>query len=323
MKQDNTAARNAEHKEKKMDVLLIAGGWSPEREISLLGAKGIEKVLSKRGHTVTFFNLSDGFEALIPLAEKAEVAFINLHGSPGEDGLVQALLSRLNCPYQGSNAEGSFLALHKYAAKSLLQAHGLNTVKGMFLPAMPENPEEIEAKLSYPMFVKSNNGGSSIHLYRVTNRQELKNALETMFGIGLEILIEELAEGKEVTCGVLDGKALPPVLIESKAEFFDYTNKYSADGAAEICPAPIGAEATRKIQEMALKAHNALGLSDYSRSDFILTKEGIPYILEVNTLPGMTSASLVPKEAKEIGLSFGELIEKLLELAKKKKNGYR
>lgn len=302
-----------------MNVLLIAGGWSPEREISLRGAKGIEKVLKERGHEVTFFNLSDGFEALIPLAKKAEVAFINLHGSPGEDGLVQAILSRVNCPYQGANAEGSFLALHKYAAKSLLQAGGLKTVKGMFLPHMPESLSEIEEKLTYPMFVKSNNGGSSIHLYRVTNREELKNSLESIFSVGLEILIEELVVGQEVTCGVLDNEALPPILIESKAEFFDYTNKYAEDGATEICPAPIGEEATKKVQEMAVKAHQILGLSDYSRSDFILTKEGVPYILEVNTLPGMTATSLVPKEAKEIGLAFGELIEKLLEMAKKKK----
>lgn len=302
-----------------MKVLLIAGGWSPEWEISLRGAKGIEKVLKERGHTVTFFNLSDGFEKLIPLAEKAEAAFINLHGSPGEDGLVQAILSRVGCPYQGASAEGSFLALHKYAAKSLMQAGGLRTVKGMFLPRMPEDLAVIEEELTYPMFVKSNNGGSSIHLYRVTNREELKNALESIFSVGLEILIEELVAGRDVTCGVLGDKALPPVLIESKGEFFDYTNKYAADGATEICPAPIGEEATRKVQEMALKAHQILGLSDYSRSDFILTKEGVPYILEVNTLPGMTATSLVPKEAKEIGLEFGELIEKLLEMAKKKK----
>lgn len=302
-----------------MNVLLIAGGWSPEREISLRGARGIEKVLKERGHDVTFFNLSDGFEALIPLAKKAEVAFINLHGSPGEDGLVQAILSRVNCPYQGADAEGSFLALHKYAAKSLMQAGGLRTVNGMFLPAMPEDLAVIEEKLHYPMFVKSNNGGSSIHLYRVKNREELKNALESIFSVGLEILIEELVEGKDVTCGVLGDEALPPILIESKGEFFDYTNKYAEDGATEICPAPIGKEATEKVQEMALKAHKLLGLSDYSRSDFILTKDGVPYILEVNTLPGMTATSLVPKEAKEIGLQFGELIEKLLEMAINKK----
>lgn len=302
-----------------MDILLIAGGWSPEREISLLGAKGIKKVLEERGHNVTFFDLSEGFEKLIDLARKAEAAFINLHGSPGEDGLVQALLNRLNCPYQGSDAAGSFLALHKYCAKSLFAANGLNTAKGVFLPKMPESVTEIEQKLHYPMFVKSNNGGSSLHLYRVTCTQELENALKNISEAGLEILVEEMIEGKEVTCGVLDGEALAPILIESKAEFFDYTNKYAADGAKEICPAPIGEEATKAVQEMAVKAHSVLGLSDYSRSDFILTKEGVPYILEVNTLPGMTAASLVPKEAKERGMEFGELIEKLLELAKRKK----
>lgn len=308
-----------------MDVLLIAGGWSPEREISLKGAEGIRNVLAERGHSVTFFDLSEGFDALIPLAQKAEAAFINLHGSPGEDGLVQALLDRVNCPYQGADAASSFLAIHKYAAKSLFKAHGLNTAKGVFLPGLTaENLQEkadlTEKELRYPLFVKSNNGGSSIHLYRVTNKKELLEALAACLDAGLEVLIEELIKGKEVTCGILGEEALPPILIESKAEFFDFTNKYAADGAKETCPAPIGEKATKAVQEMALKAHKILGLSDYSRSDFILTEDGTPYILEVNTLPGMTSASLVPKEAKEIGLSFGELIEKLLELAKKKKH---
>lgn len=306
-----------------MNILLIAGGWSPEREISLKGAKGIEKVLKERGHNVIFFDLSEGFDALISHAEQADAAFINLHGSPGEDGLVQALLGRINCPFQGADAAGSFLALHKYAAKSLFKARGLNTAKGVFLPAMPENAElalaDIEAKLAYPMFVKSNNGGSSIHLYRVTDRAQLADALAECFNAGLEVLIEEMIKGKEVTCGVLGETALPPILIESKAEFFDFTNKYATDGAKETCPAPIGEEATKKVQEMALKAHTVLGLSDYSRSDFILAEDGTPYILEVNTLPGMTATSLVPQEAKEIGLEFGELIEKLLELAQKKK----
>ncbi len=302
-----------------MKVLLIAGGWSPEREISIKGAKGIESVLAERGHNVIFYDLSEGFDTLIELAKNVDVAFINLHGSPGEDGLVQAILERLNCPYQGSNASGSFLALHKYAAKTLFKAHGLNVAKGIFLPKMPDDITSIEKELSYPMFVKSNNGGSSIHLYRVTNRDELQNALEIMFHVGLEIIIEELIAGLDVTCGVLGDEALAPILIESKGAFFDYENKYAADGAKETCPAPIGEEATKKVQEMALKAHHILGLADYSRSDFILTKDGTPYILEVNTLPGMTQTSLVPKEAKELGLSFGELIEKLLQLAMKKK----
>ena len=305
-----------------MKVLLIAGGWSPEREISLKGAEIISKTLKDRGHAVTFYDLSNGFEELSVLAKKADVAFINLHGSPGEDGLVQAFLARLACPYQGSNPAGSFLALHKYAAKCLFKEAGLRTVNGFFLAKMPVEKSEIDyldKGLYYPLFVKSNDGGSSLHLYRVQNRNELFTALEKIFEAGHEALVEELVIGQEVTCGVLGEKALPPILILPKAEFFDFANKYSANGAEEICPAPIGDEMVKKVQEMAVKAHKALGLSDYSRSDFIMTAQKELYILEINTLPGMTATSLVPKEAKAVGIEFYELLETLLEMAMKKK----
>ena len=304
-----------------MNILLIAGGWSPEREISLKGAEIILKSLTARGHTVTFYDLEQGFEDLCTLAKKVDVAFINLHGSPGEDGLVQAFLERLNCPYQGSNPAASFLALHKYAAKALFQNAGLNTAKGFFLASMPsdERLSELMENLVYPLFVKSNDGGSSLHLYRTHNKQECTDALNNIFNAGHEALVEELVTGKEITCGVLGEKALPPILILPKGEFFDFTNKYAADGAEEICPAPISLEMTQKVQAMALKAHKALGLSDYSRSDFIMTAENEFFLLETNTLPGMTATSLVPQEAKEIGMEFHELLEALLEMAMNKK----
>jgi len=306
----------------KLKVLLVAGGWSPEREVSLNGAEIIEKTLKARGHAVSFYDLSDGFEGLGVLAKKVDVAFINLHGSPGEDGLVQAFLGRFACPYQGSDPAGSFLALHKYAAKALFQEAGLRTAKGFFLAQMPTEEEQISSLdkgFSYPFFVKSNNGGSSLHLYRAQDKSELFTALGKIFKAGHEALVEELVVGQEVTCGVLGEKALPPILIIPKAEFFDFADKYSDDGAEEICPAPIGDVMTQEVQAMAIKAHKVLGLSDYSRSDFIMTSDKKLYLLETNTLPGMTSTSLVPKEAKSAGLEFHELLESLLALAMQKK----
>lgn len=316
---------------KNMNVLLIAGGWSSEREVSLRGAEIILETLENRGHNVSVYDLSNGFEELSILAKKADVAFINLHGSPGEDGLVQAFLERLNCPYQGANPAGSFLALNKSVARVLFKEAGIRTARGFFLNKMPAEErtnkvsvevnrlDDLDKGLSYPLFVKSNDGGSSLHLHRVQNKQELLVALKDIFDAGHEALVEECIVGQELTCGVLGEKALPPVLIVSKGEFFDFANKYSANGAEEICPAPIGNEMTQKIQEMAIRAHKILGLSDYSRSDFIMNADNELYILETNTLPGMTATSLIPREAKAVGIEFYELLESLLEMAMKKK----
>lgn len=310
---------NEPYKNKKSRVLLIAGGWSPEREISLRGALGIARALRDRAHQVTLYDLSDGFEPLLELAQSHDVAFLNLHGAPGEDGLVQALLDRVQCPYQGSGPAGSFLALHKAAAKSLFRNAGLLTADWVFLPQKPA--PDWKPDLPYPLFVKSNTGGSSLHIYRANTLVELHAALDALFALGQEALVETLIAGREVTCGVLDSggtdglEALPPVLIVPQGEFFDFHNKYADDGAHELCPAPLPQAILGKIQNMACAAHRCLGLTGYSRADFILTDADELYLLEVNTLPGMTTASLVPREAAAAGMEFGELLEKLLEFA--------
>ncbi len=303
----------------KMRILLVAGGWSTEREISLKGAASIAEALSARGHEVTLFDLSDGFEKLLKLAATHDAAFLNLHGQPGEDGLVQALLERAGCPYQGSGPAGSFLALNKAAGKALFVRAGIRTPDYEFLPVRPA--AGWKTSLPFPLFVKSNTGGSSIDLFRVNDEAELNRALDTLFAGHQEVLIETLIPGQEVTCGVVgrpgEEKALAPVLIVPKREFFDFHDKYAADGAAEICPAPLAPELTARVQEAAVAAHRCLGLSGYSRTDFRLTDEGELFALEVNTLPGMTSASLVPKEAAAAGIDFGELLETLLSYAVK------
>ncbi len=299
-----------------MKVLLLVGGWSPEREVSLRGGEQLAAVLRERGHAVTLSDPAQDFDRLMEMARRHDVAFINLHGSPGEDGLVQALLERAGCPYQGSGPAGSFLALHKAAARQLFREAGLHVPDGVFLPRHPG--PDWKPDIAYPLFVKANTGGSSLHLFRVTNAEELTTAVNALFSTGEEVLVEAAVPGQEITCGVLGEKALAPVLIVSKSLYFDYHNKYAADGAQEICPAPVPPEVTAKVQAAALTAHKALGLSGYSRADFILQDDGELFILEVNTIPGMTSTSLVPREAAVDGMSFGDLAEYLLELAVKK-----
>lgn len=300
-----------------MRVLLIVGGWSSEREVSLRGGKGIAAALEERGHRITWFDLQDGFDSLATVARQHDFCFISLHGSPGEDGLVQALLDACACPYQGSGPAGSFLALHKAAAKQLFRSAGLLTADWEFLPTRP--PQHWQPSLNYPLFVKSNTGGSSLHLSRAENKAELNAIIDEIFSAGDEVIMEPVIEGIELTCGILGEEALPPILIQPVAgTFFDYASKYAVGGAKELCPAPISAALTAKVQELALCAHKTLGLRGYSRSDFIMSPDEQLYLLEVNTLPGMTGTSLVPQEAAAIGLSFGDLLEKLMELGLKK-----
>ena len=298
-----------------MRIVLIGGGWSPEREISLKGCEIIKSHLEDMGYHVVLFDLRDGFNKLIKLAKESDFAFINLHGEPGEDGLVQAVLETVGCPYQGSDPKGSFLALNKAVAKALFKENGIPTPNWKFFSSVPKN---WNLDLKFPVFVKPNRGGSSIDIKEVSNNKDLLEGITDIINKGQEVIVEEKIEGIEVTCGILEERPLPLILIKPKSKYFDYFSKYSKDGAEEICPAPISEELTEKVQNIALKCHQLLGLKDYSRVDFII-KEDIPYVLEVNTLPGMTERSLFPLAAKEAGYSYKDLLKKLIELGLKKK----
>ena len=296
-----------------MRILLIAGGWSSEREVSLAGAAQIAKALAHLGHAVEPFDPAGRFDELSTRALANDFCFINLHGAPGEDGLVQAVLDAAHVPYQGSGPAGSFLALNKAAAKQIFARHGLPTPEWEFLPKPPK-PSWLP-RFGPPWFVKPNLGGSSLGMSLVDAPDDLFDALAIVFQSGETALIERACAGPEVTCGVLGDTALPLVLIQTPKNhaFFDYEAKYSVDGAREICPAPIDQETTDQVQSLSLTAHDALGLAGYSRADFILT-EGGPMLLEVNTLPGMTATRLIPKEAAAVGLNFDELIAELIRL---------
>ncbi len=296
-----------------MRVLLIAGGWSTERDVSLSGAKAVGTALTNLGHEVLPLDPSRDFAGLLDAARDADFAYIALHGSPGEDGLIQAMLETVGCPYQGAGPAGSFLALNKAASKAIFEREKLQSANWEFLTEPPE--AGWQPKTGYPLFAKPNLGGSSPGMSKVLNESELAPALETIFGMGEEALLEEYIEGVELTCAVLGDEALPLVLIRPKVgDFFTYESKYQAGKAEEICPAPVDEALTRRIQKTSLAAHKALGLTGYSRADFIVDADGEPWLLEVNTLPGMTPTSRLPQEAAAVGLSFEDLIERLLEL---------
>jgi D-alanine-D-alanine ligase len=296
-----------------MRILLIGGGWSNEREVSLNGVRAIHEALQQLGHQVELFDPAESFSELPYRAAASDFAFINLHGAPGEDGLIQAILEQTGCPYQGTGPAGSMLALNKAAAKAIFKRSGVPTPRWEFLPLPPE--EGWRPSLEYPFFAKPNSGGSSLDVTRIENEKELQTFMERLFAQGEEILLEEMIAGQEITCAVLGTDPLPPILIEpaDSSAFFDYYSKYTPQAAKEICPAPVSEELTAAVQSLAATCHTSLGLSGYSRTDFIVRDEE-PFALEVNTLPGMTSTSLLPQSAGAAGYSFKDLIAKLIEL---------
>ncbi|MBI9081543.1 MAG: D-alanine--D-alanine ligase [Pseudodesulfovibrio sp.] len=297
-----------------MNVILIAGGWSDERDVSISGAKGIHSALIELGHSVTFFDPALDFKNLLNIAKNADFAFINLHGTPGEDGLIQAILDKANCPYQGAGPAASYLTLNKAASKQVFEDNGINTPDWQIVTPTqgPNTPPELDL----PVFVKPNKGGSSLGMSFVKKAEDFPAALKKSFAMCQSALVETYIPGVELTCAILDDTPLPLVMITPKAnaEFFDYENKYAVDGAEEICPAPVDDTITESIQKQMTTAHKALGLTGYSRGDFILGNDGTAYLLEVNTLPGMTNTSLLPRAAAQIGLSFTNLIKELIRL---------
>ena len=300
-----------------MHMILIAGGWSSEREVSLSGARGIGQALADLGHQVRFLDPASEFAQIIPAARQADFAFLNLHGSPGEDGLIQAMLEEAGCPYQGAGPKASFLALNKAAAKAVYAEVGLRSPEWRLFTGIPGEARDFASVgLPCPLFVKPNTGGSSLGMSRVAAPQAFAPALDKVFALGQAALVEACVPGLELTCAVLDDRALPVILIRPRAGtvFFDYENKYAADGAEELCPAPVDAGLSAEVQRMSLAAHKALGIDGYSRSDFMVNEAGQPFILETNTLPGMTPTSLLPKAAKAAGMDFDALVAELVRL---------
>ncbi|WP_027185178.1 D-alanine--D-alanine ligase family protein [Desulfovibrio inopinatus] len=296
-----------------MRILLIAGGWSTEREVSLRGADIIAVSLARLGHEVVRHDPATDFSNFVHDAKQCDFAFFNLHGEPGEDGLFQAILETIKIPYQGTAPAGSFLALHKAASKLIFEANNIPTPQWTFLTQRPA--KDWSPPFAGPWILKPNTGGSSLHMALVEERTTLHETLSTVFTHCNEVLVEELLHGVELTCSVLDETPLPLILIDPQNAngFFDYDSKYQPGAAKEICPAPVSDSITKRTQQLALAAHKALGLAGCSRSDFILVGEDL-FLLEVNTLPGMTATSLLPQAAQAAGYSFDELITKLITL---------
>lgn len=297
-------------------VALLAGGTSSEREVSLKGGKAVYQALLELGHIVEIFDPAYDLPKLAQRAKEFDCAFLVIHGPLGEDGTLQGFLDMLGLPYQGAGVLGSALAMHKGISKILYREAGLPVPKGFIISKRtPLKDIEKQAKtLGFPLIVKPATQGSSVGLSMVKSLDELTLAIEMGFSVDKELLLEEFLEGKEITVGILEDKPLPVVEILPKKKLFDYETKYTPGMAEEICPAQLPEDLTKKAQDYALKAHKALYLRHYSRTDMIIKDEEI-YVLETNTIPGMTETSLFPLAAKVAGYSFRDLVQKLLELA--------
>lgn len=304
-------------------VVVLSGGWSDERDISALSGKACQKALREAGFAqVDYIDIADDDFIQRLMTGGYDVAFVALHGRYGEDGCVQGLLEVLHIPYTFSHVLASAIGSKKDYAKLVYREAGIPTPEGVhYEPGTQlsdDEAHELAARLGMPLFVKPAGNGSSFGITRVEDLSQLAGAFELAGSEGDEILVETCIEGTEITVPVIGNEnpeALPIIEIVTGADFYDLKVKYEAPELHHVIPARLPEETAALAQELAVRAHVALGCRGVSRSDFIVTSEGVPYILETNTIPGMTEQSLLPDAARHAGIEFPELCRRLIELA--------
>ncbi|MEL5847752.1 MAG: D-alanine--D-alanine ligase [Candidatus Igneacidithiobacillus chanchocoensis] len=302
----------------QMRIAVLYGGPSAEREVSLQSGAAVLQALGEAGFDVCGIDI-DPARLTAQLQEQgADFAFNVCHGAFGEDGHLQAILDALQIPYTGSGVLASALSMDKWRCKRLWQAAGLPTTKGILLRQEEALPQAVAA-WGWPLFVKPNCGGSSIGVSRVTSRGELDAALQMAFTFDEEVLVEAAVTGQEVTVGIIDGEALPPIVIQASGAFYDYQAKYLAEDTRYLLPSGLGSAVESTVQALALQAFAEIGGRGWGRVDFLLDAEARPALLEINSVPGMTSHSLVPMAARAIGWSFPQLCRRIVGAAERSK----
>ncbi len=307
----------------KIRLALIAGGTSDEREVSLRGAAGVEQALDSGKYEVVRYDPATDLARIAAEAARIDAAFLLLHGVNGEDGTIQGFLDLLGIPYQGAGVLGSALAMDKNLAKTLYKLHGLPVAPWVMAePGDLEDTGRIVAEVGLPCVVKPVRQGSSIGMSIVRTVEQLPAALRLALRHDSEVMVEAYIKGRELTVGVIGNdqvEALPLIEIipHARYEFFDYEAKYQPGASKEICPAPVDDQVRQKAQAYAVAAHRSLQLRGYSRTDMILSGDEL-YLLETNTIPGMTPTSLLPQAAAEAGIPFAALLDRLIGLALEK-----
>ena len=299
---------------KTRKIGVLCGGSSQEREVSLRTGDAVYKALVFLGLNVSKLDV-DRDIALTLVKEKINLAFIALHGKLGEDGTIQGLLEIMGIPYTGSGVLASALALDKVYTKKVFHYHNLPMAKYKVLEKRVEVPGDILGELDYPVIVKPAREGSTIGVTIVRESNGLDSAINLAFGYGDKILIEQFIEGREITVGILGDEPLPVIEIVSKTAFYDYRAKYEPGMSEHIVPAELPPKQYELAQSLALSAHRVLGCRGATRVDMVMDKEGKIYLLEVNTIPGMTETSLLPEAAAVAGIDFKQLVVKILSYA--------
>lgn len=342
-----------------MKILVLMGGDSAERDVSIVSGEAVVEALKKAGHKVIPVDTSKSWQVLpnnhiqyLPQGIKTappgvqelkpmdsdvvlkhfesqdlkdvDVIFLALHGGKGEDGTIQAILDLTRKPYTGSGMLASALAMNKAMSKKIFEREKIRTPKWILWESdntsdISELQKEVKKKFGYPVVVKPNNQGSTIGLTILRKSGDLTEAVNLAAEYSHQILIEEFIPGREITVGILEDQALPVIEIVPEHGIYDYECKYTPGKSKYACPAELTKKQTREVQEMSVRAFKVLGCEGYARVDFRLGKDGKFYCLEVNTLPGMTKTSLVPKAAKAAGIEFPELVDKIVKLASQKK----
>lgn len=306
--------------ERRLKVALVAGGHSGEREVSLMGAAGVEKSLDPEKYDVTRYDPLTDLAKIAANKDNIDFAFLLLHGRWGEDGTIQGFFDLLDIPYQGAGVLGSAVAMDKNLAKKLYRFNNLPVAAWQIIDSHgADTPDEIAAALGLPLVVKPVSEGSSLGMTIAHNIAELGVGITKGLKHGGRVMVERFVKGREITVGVIGNETVDPLpLIEiipgKDFAFFDYKAKYEPGATKEICPAEVDEEVTEKAQLYGVAAHKALQLRGYSRTDMILSQENELFVLETNTIPGMTPTSLYPQAAAEYGLDFPMLLEKLIEL---------
>lgn len=338
-----------------MKIVVLAGGISTEREISIVSGTKVCEALRGKGHLAILLDVYFGQEEAEPetaftekydvaaaaaymrsfdgqaetaarrdffgpqvleLCRAADIVFMALHGENGENGKVQAAFDLFGIPYTGSGYLGSALAMDKGLSKQLFRENGVPTPEGVLLHREEPKKSAKECGVGLPCVVKTCCGGSSVGVYIVHTEEEYREALEAAFAYEPAVVVEAYVKGREFSVGVVDGEAYPIIEIAPLVGFYDYKNKYQPGSTIETCPANLTAEETDRMQRLAVRAYEALRLKSYGRIDFLMDETGAMYCLEANTLPGMTPTSLLPQEAVALGMSFADLCERLIQVSK-------
>lgn len=348
-----------------MDIVVLAGGVSTERNVSIKTGSMVGKALRENGHRVIILDVFMGYKDkeedlgdvfsiadsigikdteitsvapdlaavkasrkdksdcffgpnVLQICRKADIVFMALHGENGENGKVQATFDLFGIKYTGSDYLSSAIAMNKQMAKQFMAVAGVPSPKGVLMTKADRSDDIESLGISLPVVVKPCAGGSSIGVTIARSSEDFKASLDEAFSWEDSVIIEEYVKGREFSVGVIEGKALPIIEIAPLEGFYDYKNKYKAGSAVETCPAVLDEANTKKMQEYAEKVAEVIGLSTYSRIDFLIREDGNMYCLEANTLPGMTPTSLLPQEANVIGMNFNQLCDYLIEISLKK-----